>query len=170
MKKWLFLLLTGLFFISTISSCKNSEDVETGVNLKEPPVLQLQYIQKGKSAETVISSGNYEWYYDNPDGTQTGGIACGPHPLDRSEATPELVLDPGQKTLRVVFSLVPETYSLRCWPDSYLGEAEKYESDASALAVTGDTISLPENGKGYIYELTAEWKNGHASYSFHISP
>lgn len=169
-KRTLWLLLAGLALLFAVAGCNEKKSVAASTTLKEPPDLQLQYTVDGQEAETVVPSGNYEWYYDNGDGTRTGGIASGPHPLDLSKATPVITQDAGLTQLEVVFSLIPDSYSVRCWPDSCLGNAQKYENDASALAVSGNVINLPANGRGYIYELNAEWADGSASYSFYVIP
>lgn len=160
------LLVLMLVLLLTGFGCMPKQQ-QANVTLKEPPVLQLQYVIDGQKTETVISSGNYEWYYENADGTRTGDIACGAHPLDSAT---KILQEDGLTQLQIVFSTTPTNYSIRCWPDRCRGNAERYEQDASALAMDGNTLTLPANGEGYVYELSAEWPEGNASYSFYVTP
>ena len=73
---WVF-FFTGFVLLFAGLGCNPKQAFSASVTLKEPPVLQLQYVIEGEKMETVIFSGNYEWYYQNEDGTSTGGIACG---------------------------------------------------------------------------------------------
>lgn len=114
------------------------------------PVLQIQ------NSTLSVSPGSYEWTLTLPDGTVQSVIACGSYPPDEADKLP--LLTASEQTLPLAWDCdaLPDSLTLRRW--SLDGEA------MPELTVPDDSISLTSGD--WIYEISASWPQGTASYAF----
>lgn len=112
-----------------------------------------------------LSSGNYSWSCTVGDET-TSQIACGAHPLDEAMLHPSRLIlskdDFPQPAYSFSFTggLYPDSLTIRKWSRDDIGNPQ-----ASPLSVTAYVSPLPllELRDGYVYEITAEWKEENAA-------
>ncbi len=134
-----------------------------------PPAL---YVSVG-DATASASTGSYEWFYANADGTGTGVEACGMHPL---ESTPYFELLPSRGETAVL-SFAPgctlTDVAIRAWDEAYAGD---YENDGKAFMPDwirdGDEITVTLPDFGAIYEVTASFDGagrGKVTYAFRLT-
>lgn len=166
MKKF-FCLFLALGMVISLMGCAKSTDLEgqsmtTGSDfvLTEPPTLEFFC-----GEETLTAAlGGYSWSNDNFDGTWNDIIADGLHPLD-AEYRMETLLAQGEK-LTLVFGVAPESYTVRCWPETAIGTGE--HTGEQTVSTDGWEIELLDGG--YVYEVTAHWSyesfHGSAFYCF----
>lgn len=111
------------------------------------------------SGDTSIlgSPGSYTWTLEEADGAASTVIACGAAPTDNIERLP--LLEAAETTVSLTWDIPPETITARCWADA--------DSQAETAAVEGNTLHL--NPSTYVYEVTATWERGNASYAFRAS-
>lgn len=152
-----------------LTSCaKSNTDAEgcftTGSDwvLTQPPTLDFF---SGEVNGTAVING-YSWDYDNFDGTWNSMEADGLHPLDCGEYMDTLMAQ--ADTLTLVFGAAPESYTVRCWPDTAIENRE--EAREQTPVTDGWDISLLEGG--YVYQVIATFDyesfRGTAYYSFHV--
>lgn len=128
----------------------------------EPPRLTI-----GSLADAV--TGGYSWSYAVGNGSWCHVIADSTHPLQMKEHLQ--VISPGNATVDLNFEDWPESYTVRCWPDSEFGNP-----DAKSEAVMTWNYSIQLKNGGYIYEVTAVWEeddsahNGTVTYVFYAAP
>lgn len=168
MKKVISLIL-ALGMVLSLMACEKStasggQCMTTGSDfvLTEPPTLEFF---SGEETCTATRNG-YSWSYDNLDGTWNNTIADGLHPLDADNRMETILAQ--EDTLTLVFGATPESYTVRCWPDTAIGTGET--AGEQTVSTDGWQISLPEGG--YVYEVTAQWSyesfHGSAFYCFHV--
>lgn len=130
--------------------------------LTEPP--GLDYIS-GEETLTAERNG-YSWNCNNFDGTWNSVEADGPHPLDCGERMETCLTE--EDTLTLVFGVAPESYTVRCWPDTALGTGDF--TGEQTVATNGWEVELLEGG--YVYQVIAQWDyenfHGNAYYCFHV--
>lgn len=173
MKKWICCLLAAALVFSLAACQAPAEPDPTnppGGNgsskptSKEPPTLKvLDSTCMGLEA----TRGTYSWTYDNGDGTKSGVCADSSHPLEWQEyLVPMITAD---DTVELHFDVQPQSFTVRCWSDTYWGQMDAKEESVS---VDGNTLELKEGG--YIYEVTATWTGenlaaeGTAHYGFYV--
>lgn len=132
---------------------------------KTPPALTVSY--DGGSFEAT--QGTCTWNCANGDGTWTGVCADSPHPLQMKDHLP--LISAGDSQVRLIFEDWPDSYTVRCWPDSQWGN-----TDAVGEAVMQWNHTFELRSGGYIYEVAATWNDdgspyhGTASYVFYMAP
>lgn len=169
--KLILIALTALLMLTGCSPVLPSYNAETqeSVNISSsaqditaPPVLMLTQGQADDADPLEIRSGSYSWNYKNNDGTMTGGIACGAHPLDDETLahTAVLTLDQADASNSISYSfssqIMPDKMTLRKWSRSDLGDTEAQE--ISTVVLEKDLPSVLELEAGYVYEFTAIWE------------
>lgn len=134
-----------------------------------PPALHVSVTD----ASGLASTGSYEWFYANADGTGTGVEACGMHPLESTA-----YLDPlPSRGNTAVLSFAPgctlTDVAIRAWDEAYAGD---YENDGKAFTPDwtrdGDEITMTLPNGGAIYEVTASFDGagrGKATYAFWLT-
>lgn len=133
---------------------------EQKATLKEPPVMQVTCGAK----DIMVYPGNYSWDYDRGDGTGSGIVACGLHPLDAKEHM--AVLQWKEDAAVLMFETEPDSITVRCWAGEYWGNTSAL---SEKISVKDNKVELKEGE--YIYEVTAEWSRetykGTAHYTFY---
>lgn len=117
-----------------------------------PPCMT---VSSGDGSLSCVSS-NYTWAVEEEDGTAGTTAACGAAPTDDPEGLP--VLEAAGLTVSLSWEIPPRSVTARCWPESGK-EAEQAE-------VEGDILNLKPGT--CIYEVTAHWEQGSASYVFRV--
>jgi hypothetical protein len=139
-------------------------------NSKELPVLYLMYHIEGKPVTTAIQSSQYLWEYYNEDETQTQIIGDSFfHPLAIVDLLPKIEIPEEMKRVKVSFSIPPNSYNVRYWPDRYAGNKEAELSQYKDLKIVLDTFTIPNDEKGFIVQIYAVWPQGEAYYSLYIT-
>lgn len=105
-------------------------------------------------ASILSSPGSYTWTTEEDGGIGCTVIACGAAPTDNIDLLP--LLETSEETALLVWDIFPETVTARCWADA--GSPEE------SAAVKDGTLSLKSGT--YLYEVTATWERGTASYAF----
>lgn len=101
--------------------------------------------------------GSYTWTMEEADGTGSTAIACGAAPTDDPERLP--LLEASEAAASLIWDIPPDTITAQCWADA--------GSPAETAAVEGSTLQLMPGT--CIYEITAVWEQGTASYAFRAS-
>lgn len=127
------------------------------------PSMNLEYKSEGKSEKVSVKPGTSSW-----KNIFRGSQADGSHPLDSVGYMPEIKKTDDLKELKISFSSRPTSYTVRFWTDNYIGKEEAYENYFETIKTTDDMITLPNDEKGYIYEIHATWAQGNAYYAFYI--
>lgn len=156
--------------------CTTSDDVETAEtelsNNIEPsadvPVIYIEYTLDGEELQMQIAATTSSWKIEQEDGTGVNANSDGSNPLDSTANLEEIEKTDELTALKISFSLIQESYTVRCWPDNYIGQPEAYEDYYEQVDVSEDTIVLPNDGQGYVYEVYAIWSQGEAYYSFYV--
>lgn len=130
--------------------------------LTQPPTLEFF---SGEETGTAVING-YSWSYDNFDGAWNSMETDGLHPLDCGEYMDTVMAQ--AETLTLVFGAAPESYTVRCWPDTAIENRE--EAREQTPVTDGWEISLLEGG--YVYQVIAKFEyesfRGTAYYCFHV--
>lgn len=163
--------LSALLMLTGCSSALPSDNAETqepvsisvsGQDITAPPVLILTQSQADEADPLEIRSGSYSWDYQNDDGTMTGGIACGAHPLDDETLahTAVLTLDQADASNSISYSfssqIMPDKITIYKWSLSDLGNTSAQEISSTVLEK--DLPSVLELEAGCVYEFTAVWE------------
>lgn len=174
------LITTALIAILVLTGCstapKQPISEEPAPDITSAPTLILS--QNQEDTDTLeIRPGNFNWNYKNDDETMTGGIACGPHPLDDEKLAHTPVLKLAQSD---EINAIPYSFSCRVMPDNLTickwNRSDLGNSDAQEISVT--TPESPpeflELEAGYVYEFTASWseenlnENGFYGYTGYV--
>lgn len=134
---------------STLSAASAQEQTA----LREPPAMEASC---GDSA-LVCNSGEYDWTIEDSDGTACTVVACGASPTDSAVSLPLLEAD--ETAVVLDWDVFPESVTARCWADA--------DSPAETAGVENGILSVKPGT--YIYEITAVWEQGTASYAFRVS-
>ena len=134
-----------------------------------PPAL---YVSVG-DVEAMASTGSYEWFYANADGTGTGVEACGMHPLESIPYMNPLPCRGNKAVLTFAPGCTLLDAAIRAWDETYAGD---YENDGKAFipdwTQDGDEITVTLPDCGAIYEVTATFDGpgrGKVSYAFWVT-
>lgn len=160
------ILCVVILAITCVSCTKMSNGTE---QVKDVPEMKLEYTVDGEPYQMSILSGTSSWSIDNRDGTITREETDSPNPLDAAGHLPEIVKIVDLEALKINFSLTPDSYTVRRWKDSYIGNAQAYEDYYEVVEILDNTITLANDGQGYVYEVHATWSQGNAYYAFHIT-
>ena len=121
------------------------------------------------AGEIAAWRGSYTWEWG--DGITAQGVcADSPHPLDVLEELPVLAAEPGDRlTLTAVAQ--PEGLSVYAYRVGDMTASTQTEGTEVSLS-GGDTLVLPENGTGTVYEVRGTWAmdicGGSACYAFYV--
>jgi hypothetical protein len=95
--------------------------------------------------------------------------------LDSSNVLPKII---NTNKIKILFEYKPSYYTVRYWPENYIGDESAYEMYFQTIDVEDDIIIFPiQNQKGgYIFELKAVWESingingiqGEACYAFFL--
>lgn len=134
---------------------------------KEPPKLILNI---GTETHTVNTSG-YQWNYSTGNGNFANTVADVFHPLQGKDTLS--VIDTTQQTVTLSFADMPDSVTVRCWPDS---QWDNTDAESEEISVENFNFALkPAIDGGYIYEVIATWNSegslhhGVAHYYFYIA-
>lgn len=174
------LITTALIAILVLTGCSTApkQPISEGPapDITSAPTLILS--QNQEDTDTLeIRPGNFNWNYKNDDETMTGGIACGPHPLDDEKLahTPVLKLAQSDEINAIPYSfscrVMPDNLTIYKWNRSDLGNSNAQEISAATLESPPEFLELEA---GYVYEFTATWseenlnKNGFCGYAGYV--
>ncbi len=126
----------------------------TTAQMQQPPQLR---VESGSQSLTMAAAG-YTWEIPQEDGSALGICADIPAPTDHPERHPRLTAE--TEAVDLHWEIAPQSVTARCWPilepDSAVNGAAK---DAELI---GQTLALCPGA--HIYEITAQWENGTATY------
>jgi len=166
-----------LFFVLTLTGCaveaygmNETPDVTSQTILVEkktetaqkPPELALPFSQ----GVTIANQGTYCWNYDSGNGKWAAVCCDCIHPLQSENFLQAQITDVPR--IKLSFAVTPDTVSVRCWPDTALGN-----TNAKSKRCDVADFMLTLTPGGYIYEVTAQWEQagensyGEASYVFY---
>lgn len=128
------------------------------------PTMKLQYTVEGKTEKVSVKHGTSSW--NNIFGSRQSDSL---HPLDSVGRMQEIEKTDDIKELHIEFSSPPTSYTARRWKESYIRNEDAYENYYERLDVSDNTIYLPDDGRGYIYEVHAIWPQGNVYYAFYVT-
>jgi len=162
-----FIIISIILIINMIfAGCSNSYNISE--ELKEAPEMKLEYTIDEKTTKVTVNHGTSSWKYSNGDGMFTNIESDSAHPLDSVKFIPLIEKTNELKELIISFSLTQDSYTVRRWTDNYIGNEDAYENYYENLELKGNTIVLPDDEQGYIYEVHATWPQGDAYYAFYV--
>jgi hypothetical protein len=127
------------------------------------PSLQLEYIKEDTIESINIPRGTASWNYKN-----RGIEVDAPHPLDAVGSIPEIVKIEDSLEIKLEFSSLPTSYTVRCWALEYIQNNEAYENYYEDVEITNDSFTIPNDKAGYVYLVHALWPQGNAYYGFNV--
>ena len=133
------------------------------------PILGLRYTHRGELYNDGTLLGTYSWCYENADGTETCVDSDSTHPLDNNSQPDIITKMDDMNKIELVFSMPPSSYTVKRWPDTFIGNIVDNVQNAEIVNVVDSAIVLSNEDKGYIYEVYATWLQGNAYYSFYIN-
>jgi hypothetical protein len=139
------------------------------IQLYSIPIMYLQYPINQEVITYELQANNYTWKYTNPDGVSSDVIGENfQHPLDNVNSLPQIAIPSNQSYIILFFSSTPLSFTSKYWPDCYAGTNEAYHTQYHYLNVMDNTLPLPKDEMGYIFQVNAIWPQGNANYEFHI--
>ncbi len=166
MKRQIIYFLCIMVLVLTFVSCTNITN--NSEQSKDVPNMQLEYLLSGKTVGEEVRHGTSSWTYENGDGTSTNTLTDSAHPLQAIESLLKIENIVEIEELKISFSKTPDSYMVCRWPDSCVGDNEAFEN-FEKVEVSDDTITVADDGQGYIYEVRATWVQGYAHYAFYIT-
>lgn len=133
--------------------------------LDSPPDLTVSC----GAGEVTAWRGSYTWEWG--DGITAQGVcADSPHPLDVLEELPILAAEPGDR-LTLTAAARPDGLSVYAYRVEDIPASTRIEGTEVSLS-GGNTLVLPENGTGTVYEVRGTWDmdtwGGSACYAFYV--
>jgi hypothetical protein len=170
--------------VLSVCSCTNKNTIQidtSNLNVSEQimdvPEMPIQY---GGGLDVpgliilvdFIKPGTSGWSYFNGNDI-INFVMDSKHPLDSSNNLPKIEKT---KKIKISFSNPPSYYTVRYWTENYIGDASAYEMYFQIMDVKDDTINLPNEELGYIFEVKAVWESvngikniqGYANYAFFV--
>ena len=131
----------------------------------QPPTLNVEYRTDLAVVTVMVGRGGYEWVYLDEDGLSNAVVADSLHVLDWEEIADLVLEEPVDVTLR--FSEKPKEVEIIRYDASYAGKAQENPEGEKVTAEEkeGELVLKGVDG-GYIYNITAKWENGRATYGF----
>lgn len=140
-------------------------------DVKDIPVMFIQYCMGGAIRTTEVHASYANWKYNNPDGTQTDVIAENlMHPMDMVNILTRVEIPSNLRMLSFLFSYEPSSFTVRYWSDQYAGFREAYDIMYDNLKVVGNSVALPHGEYGYIFQVHATWPQGNGNFEFYLVP
>lgn len=115
-----------------------------------------------------LAKGGFNWSTTAEDGTVSTLMADALHPLQFGELLVPTEVDCDY--VKLDFSEMPDSISVRCWPDTALGA----ETIPDGTPITTEQNTFEPLSGGYIYEITANWSEnrrldyGTATYAVYL--
>lgn len=162
MKKIFGVIIIALLFITVFTTCNQFQNDKN--QIKDVPTMLIKYTIDGKTKEVSVNRGTSSWNFKD-ESVETDGL----HPLDSVGYMPEIKKTDGLNDIIISFSSIPTSYTVRSWEDNCIGNEEVYEKDYKIIEYANDTIIIPKDKLGYIYEIHATWPQGNAYYAFYIT-
>lgn len=117
-----------------------------------------QLILISGSEQVTAMAGGYHWIQHHQDGSVSQTIADAMHPLQCQKYLSNY--ETTNDTVRPKFSVQPDSWEVRCWPDYMFrdGDVSLYDDKNESVMVYDGQIYLKTgtNG-GHVYEITATW-------------
>jgi len=138
--------------------------IQYGYGLDVPGlIILIDFIKPGTSSWSYFDGNNIINF-----------VMDSTHPLDSSNNLPKI-----EKTnkIKISFPNPPSHYTVRYWTENYIGDTSAYEMYFQTIDVKDDTINLPNEELGYVFEVKAVWESvngikniqGYANYAFFVS-
>ena len=159
MTKEILLVLCLLLVALTFMGCTNG--ASNGIDKLNLPKLTLEYTVDGETQKTTAAVNSLFWEVGN-----TLWQTDVEHPLRVIELLPVIERSDGVTELKLSFSRDPNSFSVERWPDEYAA-LENFPS-AEPVSVSGKTLVLSEEDKGYVYEVRVGWPQGTVWYVFYV--
>ena len=134
---------------------------------EKPPELQLIYTIDGTNYSATTTQGGFSWTFALGNGNTVTTETDAPHPLEFGRIC-TINQAENLKELELRFALAPDSFTVKRWDDSYIGNAQKYSNHFGPVEFSGNTISFSNDGVGYVYEVSANWPQGRAYYGFYL--
>lgn len=149
--------MSWLHFVKANPVSEGSKDIL----LTSAPSLTLRNYLTDDLLSLTLRSGNYSWNYGTND-EMTAQIACGVHPLDEAKLHPSaLEVSPLTAYSIPTFSfsfagnIYPDSLTIRKWSHDDIDDTQTQPLTVSTFL---SPFPLLELEAGYVYEITAEWK------------
>lgn len=126
-----------------------------------PPMLVLSY---GENSIPLRPVPPIEWsVIDENSGEISTSTACGLSPLESASELSSVLNHQENVPLLLAGPRMPDSISAVAWPASLLpltpDEAEAQLPLGTPLQTDGNQIVLPDDGQGYLVEISATWEN-----------
>lgn len=151
-----------LHFVKENPVSEGNEDIL----LTSAPSMTLRNYLTDDLSFLTLRSGNYSWYYGTGNEI-TAQIACGSHPLDEANLHPSVLDISSYNTYYTpAFSfsftgnLCPDSLTIQKWSRDDVGKPEARSVSTSTFCAP---LPLLELETGYVYEITAQWKEENAA-------
>lgn len=141
MKKALILIMAALTLVLTGCS---------GDSVESPPELNI-LINKD---EIELSPEHYSWMAIDKSGNDRSAAVQGEmtHPLEMTHLLPYEIDD---DTLKFYSYPVPNSFTVRCWPESAMGDSSAAAQEAKTASGKFDLMP-----GGWIYHISGVWEGG----------
>ena len=132
----------------------------------EPPTMQVEYTTELANAVVFINRGGYEWVYMDKDGLSNAVVADSTPVLDWGDLLADIVLSE-PTDLILSFTEKPQEVEAVRYDSSLLGKGSEMPEGEKAVVAEKDGQLVMEGVEGgYVYEITAVWENGRATFGF----
>lgn len=143
---------------------------ERRMESKDIPLMFVQYCLEGRIMTTEVSPSYAYWKYKTEDDLMHDIISENlHHPMDIVNLLTRVEVPYYQRTVSFLFSLAPDSYTVRFWPDRYAGMRETYYTKDEERKVYNNTILLPHEEPGYVFQVQADWGQGNGNFEFHLT-
>jgi hypothetical protein len=167
-------LILNLFGCSTNKTTKNNiYNREADEQFIDIPDMTIIYGTEQLSILVKHGTAGWNYFYNN---NITSFVADGAHPLQNYDYMPKIKRTGTVTELKLSFAYPPTKITARYWTNDYIGDVTAFEKYFQVAEVNDNTIVLPTEEKGYIYEVKAEWENtngteraGYSNYAFYVS-
>lgn len=140
MKKALILIMAALTLVLTGCS---------GDSVTSVPDLKV-LINKD---EITLQPEDYKWTAYDKNSKRSGSVASDvAHPLEMTNLTPYEIDD---DTLKFYSDPVPNSFTVRCWPESAMGDSSVPAQEAKTASGKFDLMP-----GGWIYHISGVWEGG----------
>ncbi len=142
------------------------DEIYTEPDPAEPPAMHIEYTTDLANTTVFINRGGYEWVYMDKDGLSNAVVADSIPVLDWGDLLADVVLS-GPTDLTLGFTEEPQEIEAVRYDSSLAGKGnERPEGEKAAVAKKEGKLVIEGAEGGYIYEITAVWENGRATFGF----
>jgi hypothetical protein len=164
-------LLTGLMFLFMVfNGCGVAGPKMIPGQLAGIPNMTINYTANGEQNELSLTPmAPYTWNILYNDDTAMTTHADSDHPLNEARYLQVIERSTDTTALEIEFTSAPESYTVQCWNDDYLGQYQEYSDAFEWVDTTDNKIVLYDDNQGYVYVVKAYWPQGDAYFAFHVT-